>query len=321
MFHSIIKRNELSRKEKSMSKVEVYILSGFLGSGKTTLLRNILKQEQEKKRKIAVVMNEVGSVSIDSDAVPDDIPLKELLNGCVCCTIQDQFEVQLHSLLQEYALDAVYIETTGVAHPVEVLDACLSPLFADKVDVRGIISLVDAKRWKDRQQLSPQLQVLLKEQIRHADVVLINKIDDLTEREKASLSFEIQSLNPQAITILTTYAQVNLEDIQKVKLVTKEPHQQAQLHQQLRIKTYVHTFTRPVDVEKFEKWLQNLPDTIYRMKGYLRFNHLDGLYSFQYSYGMPIYMKEIMNVPMNLVIIGDALNKEQLKKELEQIEQ
>jgi G3E family GTPase len=304
-----------------MSKVEVYILSGFLGSGKTTLLRNILKQEQEKNRKIAVVMNEVGSVSIDSDAVPDDIPLKELLNGCVCCTIQDQFEVQLHSLLQQYALDAIYIETTGVAHPVEVLDACLSPLFADKVDVRGIISLVDAKRWKDRQQLSPQLQVLLKEQIRHADVVLINKIDDLNERDQASLSFEIQSLNPHAITILTTYAQVNLEDIQKMKLVTKESHKQAQLHQQLRIKTYVHTFTRPIDMEKFEEWLRNLPDTIYRMKGYLRFTHSDGLYSFQYSYGMPIYMKEIMNVPMNLVIIGEDLNKEQIKTELEQVEQ
>jgi G3E family GTPase len=304
-----------------MPKVEVYILTGFLGSGKTTLLRNILKQEQEKNRKIAVVMNEVGSVSIDSDAVPDDTPLKELLNGCVCCTIQDQFEVQLHSLLQEYALDAIYIETTGVAHPVEVLDACLSPLFADKVDVRGIICLVDAKRWKDRQQLSPQLQMLLKEQIRHADVVLINKMDDLNERDQASLSFEIQSLNPQATTILTTYAQVNLEDIQKMKLVTKEPHKQAQLHQQLHIKTYVHTFTHPIDVEKFEEWLRNLPDTIYRMKGYLRFNHLDGLYSFQYSYGMPIYMKEIMNVPMNLVIIGDNLNKEQIKKELEQIEQ
>ncbi|MBA2872280.1 G3E family GTPase [Anoxybacillus calidus] len=304
-----------------MSNVEVYILSGFLGSGKTTLLRNILKQEQEKNRKMAVVMNEVGSVSIDSDTVSDDIPLKELLNGCVCCTIQDQFEVQLHSLLQEYALDAIYIETTGVAHPVEVLDACLSPLFADKVDVRGIISLVDAKRWKDRQQLSPQLQVLLKEQIRHADVILINKIDDLSERDQASVSFEIQSLNPQALTILTTYAQVNLEDIQKLKLVTKEPHKQAQLQQQLRIQTYVHTFTRPVDMEKFEEWLRNLPDTIYRMKGYVRFNHLDGLYSFQYSYGMPIYMKEIMNVPTNLVIIGDALNKEQIKKELEQIEQ
>jgi G3E family GTPase len=304
-----------------MSKIEIYILSGFLGSGKTTLLRSILKQEQERNRKIAVVMNEVGSVSIDSDAVPEDTPLKELLNGCVCCTIQDQFEVQLHSLLQEYKLDAIYIETTGVAHPVEVLDACLSPLFADKVDVRGIISLVDAKRWKDRQQLNPQLQVLLKEQIRHADVVLINKIDDLNERDQASISFEIQSLNPQAITILTTYAQVNLQDIQKMKLVTKEPHKQAHLHQQLCIKTYVHTFTRPIDVEKFEEWLRNLPDTIYRMKGYLRFNHLDGLYSFQYSYGMPIYMKEIMNVPMNLVIIGDALNKEQIKKELEQIEQ
>ena len=88
-----------------MEKVEVFILSGFLGSGKTTLLQNILTQEKELGRNVAVVMNELGQVSIDSNAVSENTPLKELLNGCVCCTIQGQLEVHLQGLLQEHFLN------------------------------------------------------------------------------------------------------------------------------------------------------------------------------------------------------------------------
>src|SRR5438105_4581578 len=84
------------RSEMNMNKAEVYILSGFLGSGKTTLLKRLLEDERRLGRKIAVMMNELGKVSIDSDAVTDDdVALKELLGGCICCSIQDKLESQL----------------------------------------------------------------------------------------------------------------------------------------------------------------------------------------------------------------------------------
>ena len=109
-----------------MDKTEVYLLSGFLGSGKTTLLKNLLQEEKLARRKVAVLMNELGNVSIDSDAVDEDIPLKELLDGCICCTIQDKLEAQLQGLLVESKPEVIYIEATGAAHPVEVLDAVVS---------------------------------------------------------------------------------------------------------------------------------------------------------------------------------------------------
>lgn len=121
-----------------MKKVEIIILSGFLGSGKTTFLQKILAKEQQAERKVGVIMNEVGKVSIDSDSVPKETPLKELLNGCVCCTLSGEFEIQIAVLLREYDLDVIYIETTGVAHPIEVLDTCLSPLLAEKLKIRSI---------------------------------------------------------------------------------------------------------------------------------------------------------------------------------------
>jgi G3E family GTPase len=304
-----------------MKKVEVYILSGFLGSGKTTLLQQLLKQEKERNRRIAVVMNELGQVSIDSNAVPGDTPLKELLNGCVCCTIQGQLETQIHSMLQEYELDAIYIETTGVAHPVEVLDACMSPLFAGQIDMKGIITLVDGNRWKDRKQLSSQLQTLLTEQIRHADFILINKVDTLSESEQASLSYEIQSLNPNAACVLTSHANVSLETIQGRTLSQKDAHEKTHVHHHLHLKTYVYEQEKPFDLELFEDWLRRMPDTIYRMKGYLTFTHSNDLYMFQYSYGMPIYMKEVMKLPTTLVLIGENLNHQHIQEQLKQIEE
>jgi G3E family GTPase len=304
-----------------MKKVEIYILAGFLGSGKTTLLQQLLTQEKEKKRRIAVVMNELGQVSIDSHAVPGGTPLKELLNGCVCCTIQGQLETQVHSMLQEYELDAIYIETTGVAHPVEVLDACMSPLFAEQIDMKGILTLVDANRWKDRQKLNLQLQRLLVEQIRHADMILVNKVDTLSPSEQASLSYEIQSINPNAVCILTTHARISLDTVQKQSMSKKSPHEQAHVDRHLHLKTFVYEQKRPFDLELFEDWLRRMPDTIYRMKGYLSFTHSKDLYMFQYSYGMPIYMKEMMKLPTNLVFIGESLNHSEISEQLEQLEE
>src|SRR3954462_5442785 len=145
----------------SMKQTEVYLLSGFLGSGKTTLLKNILQQEKVDERKVAVLMNELGRVSIDSDSIAEDVPLKELLDGCICCTIQDKLEAQLQELLLETEPEVIYIEATGAAHPVEVLDAVVSPIFADRILFKGIITIVDGKQFLNRKILSPQVQQLL----------------------------------------------------------------------------------------------------------------------------------------------------------------
>ncbi|WP_282033450.1 CobW family GTP-binding protein [Metabacillus indicus] len=304
-----------------MKSVEVYILSGFLGAGKTTLLKNILKQEQENGRKIAVVMNELGKISIDSDAVSDDIPLKELLNGCVCCTMQGQLEAQMQGMLSQYELDAIYIETTGAAHPIEVLDACLSPVFADKLAIGAIVTLVDGPRYHDRTGLSIQLQKLLQEQIHHADVVLLNKIDALSDSEQASLVMDIQNIAPASKVLLTQFASVRLSDFQQVSRMKRREHEQAHVEHHLHLKTYVHTFTNPIDFDSFENFLRTMPDTIYRVKGYVAFTRSAETYLFQYSYGMPLYMKEPVKMKKTLVFIGENLDHDWLKQELERLQQ
>lgn len=301
-------------------KTEIYILSGFLGSGKTTLLKQLLADEKQQGRKVAVMMNELGKVSIDSDAVDEDVPLKELLDGCICCTIQDKLEGQLQGLLTIEKPEVIYIEATGAAHPVEVLDAILSPLFAEKIEVKGIISVVDGVRWLNRHSLTPQIQQLLIEQVRHADLLLINKTDELSDMEQAKVSGEIQSLNQHAFAILTSYAKAPLEKIRGLSMNGKEKKQSTKIGLDLSLSTFVYQFKKPVNKEAFEDFLRNLPDTMYRIKGYIKFDYAKYPSLFQFSYGMPIYLQENMNIPLNMVFIGEQIDWNIIEQSLKHLE-
>jgi G3E family GTPase len=303
-----------------MNKPDIYILSGFLGSGKTTLLKRLLEDEKQKGRKVAVMMNELGSVSIDSNVVEEDVALKELLGGCICCSIQDKLESQLQGLLLNEKPEVIYIETTGAAHPVEVVDVILSPYFANQLNIKGVITTVDGPRWLSRQSLSPQLLQLLMQQIKHADMIIVNKIDELSEDEQATLTFEVQGLNPHAHCLLTTFSKVNMKQLRSLTVSEKVDIQKVNVKNDLRLSTFVYTFKKAVDLDEFEGFLRSLPDSIFRMKGYIKFNENDYPYLFQYSYGMPLYMKEEMNYPLNLVFIGEKMDWTEVESKLIKLE-
>ncbi|WP_100333673.1 CobW family GTP-binding protein [Bacillus alkalisoli] len=302
-------------------KIDVYILSGFLGSGKTTLLKKMLKSETELGRKVAVIMNELGSVSIDSDQVPKDLPLSELFDGCICCTIQEKLESTVQGLLYEKDLDAIYIETTGAAHPIEVLDTLLSPLFASRLEIAKVVSLLDVTRWNDRHTFSIQIQQLIREQIKHADLIILNKTDLLSEEKVASVLFEIQQINPKAACFLTSFADIPLDSWKTISSIERDKHEALHVKNELNLRTFVYEFKNEIDLDEFEDWLKNLPDTIYRIKGYIKFKNTSSIYLFQYSYGTPLYLKEPIKVPLNLVIIGEELQKDILTSQLKKLEE
>ncbi|WP_042346753.1 CobW family GTP-binding protein [Bacillus massiliigorillae] len=304
-----------------MSKTEVYIIGGFLGSGKTTLLQQIMKQEKEAGRQIAVLLNELGSISIDSALIEEEgVPFKELFDGCICCTISEKLEGQLQSLLYENNLDAIYIETTGAAHPVEVVDSIMSPILVDQLEYRGIVTVVDISRWRDREQFTPQIRQLMIEQLVHADTILLNKVDLVSEAESAQILFEIQSLNSEALCLFTNHSKVSLKDFQGRKAREQQGHNTSK-HDiaHLQLQTIVYTFNKSIPYESFENWLRALPDTVYRIKGYIGFTHSQYPYLFQYSYGTPVMIPEIMKMPLNIVIIGQNLNKDEIVQQLDNL--
>ncbi|MDQ0427475.1 G3E family GTPase [Planomicrobium stackebrandtii] len=285
---------------------DVYLFSGFLGSGKTTLLKGMISQMKGQGLKPAVFMNELGKMNMDSDSVEDGVPLKELLDGCICCTGSEKSEAQIQTLLAEEDFDVLLIETTGAAHPVEALDAIFSPLFADRLNFKGIVTVADSKRWMDRNNLSPQIRSLFLEQIRHADLILANKMDLLTEGEQGTVIYEIQSLNPTAQIIQTVHAKVPFSALEKLTPSPAGDIAEAPVSK-LNLNAKVLQFQAPIQREKFEEWLRALPDSVFRIKGYVPLEGDKYPHAFQFAYGMAQWLPEYMKMQNQIVVIGEGL--------------
>ncbi|WP_281862724.1 CobW family GTP-binding protein [Planomicrobium okeanokoites] len=287
--------------------IDVYLFSGFLGSGKTTLLKNMLIQIKDAGLKPAVFMNELGELNVDSDEVEDGVPLKELLDGCICCTGSEKSEAQIQTLLAEETFDVLLIETTGAAHPVEALDAIFSPLFAEQLNFRGIVTVADSKRWLDRDRMSPQIRSLFLEQIRHADLILANKMDLLDEKEQGDAVFGMQSLNSKAQIVQTANSKIPYALLENLTARTKGTVEKAEISK-LNLNTKVLRFSQPVNREKFEDWLRRLPETVYRIKGYVPLDGDKYPHAFQYAYGMAQWLPEYMKMQPQIVVIGEGID-------------
>lgn len=291
---------------------DVFLFSGFLGSGKTTMLVDIIRQLKEQGLKPAVIMNELGKLNFDSQAVEEGIPLKEMLNGCICCSGAEKTEAQIQSLLVESDFDVLIIETTGAAHPVEALDAVYSPLFAEQLNIKGIVTVADSKRWLERDKMSPQTRSLFLEQIRHAHLILANKMDLLTEAERAQVTFELQSLNPNAQILQTTNAKIPLKFLQNLHATARPSAiHKADLGHHLHLSSRLIRFPESVDFtqEEFEDWVRTIPETIYRMKGYVPVKGIKNPMLFQYAYGLTQWLPEYVHMDPNLVIIGENVDE------------
>lgn len=290
---------------------DVYLLSGFLGSGKTSTLVDWIRQLKERQLKPAVMMNEFGQLAFDSAALDADIPLQEVLAGCICCTGADVTEAKIQTLLYEEEFDVLIIETTGVAHPVAALDAVYSPLFADQLNVRGIVTVVDSKLWFDRQRLSPPLLALFVEQVRHAHLLLVNKCDLVTEDDLARVTYELQMVNPHAFTLQTTNGKVAFHVVEQYCQAThvKEVTETFDVHHQLRLSTRLIRLNRSFSVEEFEAWIRSLPDTVYRIKGYVPIEGVREPMLFQYSYGLVQWLPEYVMMEPQIVVIGENVGQ------------
>lgn len=292
--------------------IDVYLYSGFLGSGKTSLLLNSIAQLKKAGKKPAVLMNEFGDLPVDSDSVSaaGDVPLKELLSGCICCTGSEKTEAQLQALLEDYDdIDIILIETTGAAHPVEALDAVYSPLFADRLQVKGIVTVADAARWLHREELSPRVHSLLLEQIRHAHIIALNKTDLVTQSQLATITMELTNLNTSAPIVQTVQGKLDFSFIEKTLSAEKSEQQPIISGKNLPLTSKVITFSQSVKKEDVESWTASLPDTVYRMKGYIPIEGVKNPMLFQYAYGMVNWMPEYVKMPERLVVIGEGIEQ------------
>ncbi len=188
--------------------IPVTVLTGYLGSGKTTLLNRILSESHGKK--YAVIVNEFGEIGIDNDLiVSSDEEIYEMNNGCVCCTVRgDLIRVISNLMKRRGRFDAILIETTGLADPAPVAQT----FFMDE-DVRAwaqldaVVALVDAKHLMLRLKDAPEAE----DQIAFADVILLNKVDLVSDDERQTVEAAIRTINPHAEIHPTERADIDLK--------------------------------------------------------------------------------------------------------------
>lgn len=191
--------------------VPVYILAGFLGSGKTTLLSRIIRSLQEKGQKPAVVMNELGEVNLDGVAVGLEVPMAELLDGCICCTVQGDLGIAVQQLIRDEAPDAIFIEATGVANPMEILDGVTEASLYTRMELKGVITVADAAMLVDETaKAAGKTYRLLEEQIRCASLIVLNKTDLVDEPVLVSLEEMLRGWNPHGLLVRAVKSDIDL---------------------------------------------------------------------------------------------------------------
>ena len=209
-----------------LQKIPATVVTGFLGAGKTTLIRHMPQNAHGKR--IALIINEFGDLGVDGDILkgcgddtctPDDI--MELSNGCICCTVADDFIPTIKSLLErDNKPDHIVIETSGLALPQPLIRAFNWPEISTKVTVDGVITVVDGKAVQegrfahdieavDNQRKLDEnldhetpLSELYEDQIACADMIIINKADLLTSEETVELTQTLKENSRTGVQVI-----------------------------------------------------------------------------------------------------------------------
>lgn len=217
--------------------IPVTLLTGYLGSGKTTLLNRILTNNRGIR--FAVIVNDLGEVNIDADLIQkggivgqdDSGDLVALQNGCICCTLRTDLIKQISDLIESARFDYIVIEASGICEPAPIaqticsMEQMINPARHDieRPRLDAIITVVDALRMKSEFGCGKNLQNdnideedienLIIEQIEFCNVILLNKISEVTKEEAAEIKAVIRAIQPKAEIIECDYCDVDLARI------------------------------------------------------------------------------------------------------------
>ena len=286
----------------SLEKIPVTILTGFLGAGKTTLIRNLILKNKSKK--LAVIINEFGDLGVDgeivkqcSDETCPEENILELANGCICCTVADDFIPTMKSLLEgQYLPEHILIETSGLALPKPLLKAFEWPEIRSRLTVDSVLAVVDAEavvngifapqksnELEEKQNQTyveheTPLSEVFEDQINCSDVVLLTK-PDLVENISDARNIIIKEMERNVPILEVQNGDIGADVILGVNAAAetdldnrRSHHDGFDDHEHDDFDTFSISVPKILDIEKFKIVLETLirKNDILRIKGFLR---------------------------------------------------
>jgi G3E family GTPase len=252
--------------------MEVLLVSGFLGAGKTTLIKHLLTSRIDDVGKVAIIVNEVGDIGIDGTLLSGrDVDMLELTSGCICCTMKTDFIKAVQEIHDKVCPDYLVVEATGVAQPADVLDTFFYLPLSELTSLGSQVTVVDAGFFKVRELLGS----FYDDQIRFANIVILNKIDLVEPEPLREIEKLLLELNPRARVFPARNCSVDptflFQEYSGDREMNHGGAPKHDSHRQLGFHTFSFSDGRPLERKKLIRFLDSLPLELFRLKGWVRF--------------------------------------------------
>ena len=293
-----------------MQKIPTTIVTGFLGSGKTTVINHLIDYLQKQDEKVAYVKNEIGQEDSDAKLMRGkNIQTRELLNGCICCTLVGPFINSINELVATYKLDRIIIESAGTADPASLaLMVENHPLISRD----GLVAIIDVENFEGYKDIHDAA----KHQAEMTDLIVFNKIENASLDQKRRVVGYVRELNEYSPIVEAPMGKINPELVFGIankeigNLVAGKIHHDHD--DQITAFTYISNGV--FDKNKLTQAIKNLPKSIFRVKGVVKTNEdwqvINAAYKrVDYSKAADVLLTEFKHT--KLIIIGFKIQNQQ----------
>ena len=214
---------------------QIDIISGFLGAGKTTFIQKLL-QESLKGENVVLIENEFGEIGIDSGFLKNSgIEIREMNQGCICCSLVGDFETSLKEVIETYKPDRILIEPSGVGKLSDILSAVKTVSANLPVHLDGAVTVVDSTKAK---LYNKNFGEFFDDQIRYATSIVLSRTDIATEEKVEEAIRIVRALNPKANLITTAIKELSGEKL--LEIIGQEENLEEALLQEVKEKAHHH---------------------------------------------------------------------------------
>lgn len=251
------------------NKIPTTVFSGFLGSGKTTIISHLIEILQKKGEQVVYIKNEIGETDIDTKILEGKgIRSKELLNGCICCTIVGPFISSINEIVSTFNPDRIIIEASGAADPSAIALMISSHPNLERDGVIAIIDVVNFEGYKD-------LSVTAQNQTMFTDLIIFNKIEFVDIQKKKTVVGYVRELNTHSPIVEAANGKINPQIVfglnsSELDSLLAQAHNSHENHiHEDKIQAFTINLDKLFTQETIANFLNKIPKNIFRAKGFI----------------------------------------------------